>query len=263
MEPSDDQVPGHSEPSRTPAIGRSFTSLDLEAVIRRAVELQTGTSARAEEGISEEEVARIGQELGLEPAAVRRAMAEVHGRAPEERGRLGRAVGPRSVRASRVLQRPASSVGPELDRYFRETELMVVQRRFSDRTRYARNPSFAAGLARVTRSLSSTHQHVDLKQLDLHVSPLDSGSCLVEVSTDLGAVRAGLLGGIIGSTGGLAAGWSTVVWATPIADPLMLVGIPALAAAWLGTRVIYRTVSNTAEEKLETLLDRLEHGELP
>jgi hypothetical protein len=161
-----------------------------------------------------------------------------------------------------VLQRPASSVGPELDRYLRETELMVVQRRFSDRTRYARNPSFAAGLARVTRSLSSTHQHVDLKQLDVHVSPLDSGSCLVEVSTDLGTVRAGLLGGIVGSTGGLAAGWSTVVWATPIADPLILVGIPALAAAWLGTLVIYRTVSNSAEEKLEPLLDRLEHREL-
>jgi hypothetical protein len=84
-----------------PAPSTNLTTSELEAVIRRAAELQAGSSARAEEGVSEAEVVKIGQELGLEPAAVRRAIAEVRSRPAEERGALVGMVGERVVRTSR------------------------------------------------------------------------------------------------------------------------------------------------------------------
>lgn len=258
----DDQTPAGDRPSNLPAAPPSFTTPELEAVIRRALELQAGAAGGGSDGVPAADVVRIGQELGLEPAAVRRAMAEVHGRPPEERRALDGMVGAATVRASRVVQRPATAVGPQLDRHLKEAELMVAQRRHAGRTRYVQDSSVAAGITRFTRSLSRSSQPLDVKQLDVAVSPLDPGSCLVELSVNLATTRGGLLAGVFGSSSVLAAGWAGTVWATPIADPLMLVGIPVVAGAWAGMRAIYRAISRSREEKLELLLDRLEHDEL-
>lgn len=258
----DDQTPAGERSSNLPAAPQTFSTPQLEAVIRRALELQAGPSAGGTDGVPAADIVRIGQELGLEPAAVRRAMAEVQGRPPEERGALDGLVGVATVRASRVVQRAASDVGPQLDRHLRDAELMVAQRRYAGRTRYVQDASIAAGLARFTRGLSRSTQPLKLKQLDAAVSPLDPGSCLVELSVDLATARGGLLAGVFGSSSVLAAGWAGTVWATPIADPLMLVGVPVVAGAWVGMRAIFRTISRSSEEKLELLLDKLEHDEL-
>jgi hypothetical protein len=258
----DRREPGAGETPNVPAVPRNFSTPELEAVIRRAVELQAGGTARADDGISEAEVVRIGQELGLEPVAVRRAMAEVRGRPAEDSGALAAVAGPAIVRASRVLRRPAATVAAELDRYLRDTEIMVAQRRFADRTRYVRNPTFAAGLTRITRGISSSHQPINLKQVDVSILPLDAESCLLEASADLAAMRGGITAGVLGSSSVLTAGWAATVWATALADPLMLLGVPALAGAWYGTRAIYGSIARSVEEKLESLLDRVEHDEL-
>lgn len=258
----DDQPPAGERPANVPAAPHTYTTPQLEAVIRRALELQAGQSAGGTDGVPEADVVRIGQELGLEPAAVRRAMAEVRGRPPEERGALDSFVGTATVRASRVLQRPASAIAPQLDRYLRDAEYMVAQRRYAGRTRYVQDPSIAAGIARLSRSFSRSTQPLKLKEVEVAVSPLDPGSCLVELSVNLATTRGGLIAGVFGSSSVLATGWAATVWATPIADPLMLVGLPVLAGAWAGMRAIYRTVSRSNEEKLELLLDRLEHDEL-
>jgi len=249
-------------PPEQPVATRNLTTQELEAVIRRAVELQAGTSARTEDGVSEAEVVRIGQELGLEPAAVRRAMAEVRTRPPAEASRLGRALGPGVARAARTLRRPAAATGLLLERYLRETELMVVQRRFPDRTRYVRDSSIAAGLARFARGFSRHQQPLDLQQLDVSVSALDPDTCLLEVSVDLSTTRTGIAAGAFGGGGGLAAGLAVTVWATPVADPFMLLGIPIFAAAWYGMRRVYGAVHRSAQEKLESFLDRVEHNDL-
>ena len=92
MKQSDDQ---DTPASKLPVTTRNFTTSELEAVIHRAVELQGGKPARTEDGVSDVELIRIGQELGIEPATVRRAMAEVRGRPAEEQGALVRIVGGR------------------------------------------------------------------------------------------------------------------------------------------------------------------------
>ncbi len=261
MDARDDSVNPDDRPP-VPATAPNLTTHELEAVIRRAVELQAGQSNRADEGVSHAEVVRIGQELGLEPAAVRRAIAEVRGRPAAEAGALVGLAGPRTVQASRVLRRPAAGVGLLLDRHLREKEFMVAQRRFADRTHYVRDSSMAAGLARFARGLSRAHRPLDLKQLDVAVFAIDAESCLLEVTVDLGGTRGGLIAGVLGGSGGLSAAWATIAWATAVADPLMLLGIPVLGGAWLATRAIYGTVRNSVQEKLESLLDRVEHNEL-
>lgn len=262
MQRRDDQDDPEDRASHLPAAARKFTTQELEAVIRRAVELQAGSTGGTEEGVSEVEVVRIGQELGLEPAMVRRAMAEVRGRPGGDDGALGRIAGAGTVRAARVLRRPAASTGLLLDRYLRETELMVTERRFADRTRYVRDASLAAGFARFARGFSRSHRPLDLKQLDVAVSALDAESCLLEISTDLAGTRGGLVAGVLGSGGGVAAGWVATVWATAIADPLMLLGIPVVAGSWYGMRAIYGAIRKSTQEKLESLLDRVEHNDL-
>jgi hypothetical protein len=241
---------------------RRLSSQELEAVIRRAVELQTAATGTPDDGISEGEVLRIGQELGLEPAAVRRAITEVRGRPPAEQGVLARTMGPSVARAVRTVRRPAAQVGMLVEEYLRRCEYMVVQRRFPDRTRYVRDTGLAAGFGRMVRGFGRDHQPLDLAQMDVGVSALDEESCLVEITVDHGGMRAGLAaGGALGG-GGAAAGIATAVLATPIVDPLALLGLPVLAVSWLGMRGIYRAVRGGTQEKLESFLDRLEHGEI-
>lgn len=262
MENDDHQSSPARRSSPLPGTPRNFTTQELEAVIRRAVELQSGNSVRTEEGVSDAEVVRIGQELGLEPMTVRRAMAEVRLQPAAESGALVTVAGPRTVRAARVVRRPAAATALLLENYLRETEFMVAQRRFSDRTRYIRDSSLAAGLARFTRGLSRAHQPINVSVLDVTVSAIDNDSCMLELTVDLSGMRGGLVGGMLGSSGGLAAVWAAAVWATPIIDSLMFAGVPVVAGAWFGMRAIYASIRRSTQEKLESLIDRLEHGEL-
>jgi hypothetical protein len=261
MTQRDDPKPPNEAPK--PAVpSHQLSAPEFEAVIKRAVELQAGSSARLEEGVSETEAVRIGQELGLDATAVRRAIAEVRIRPPDESGALTKLVGPGTVRATRVVRRSAASTNAQLDRYLRETEFMVVQRRFPDRNRYERDSGLAAGWGRVTRGFSRGHRPLNLKQLDVAVSTLDAESCLVEISSDLGGVRGGLAAGVLGSGSALAGVGAAFVWATPIADPFILLAAPVIAGSWYGMRAIYRHVSRSLHDKLEALLDRVEHNDL-
>lgn len=250
-------------PSNLPA--RRLSSSELEAVIRRAVELQSAQSAQAgapEEGVSEAEVLRIGQELGLEPVLVRRAISDVRGRAPEDHGALGRVMGPGVVRAARTVRRPAAALGMHLEEYLVRCEYMVVQRRFRDRTRYVRGSGMGAVLGRAARKFGSSHAALDLAQVDVAVSAIDDETSLVELTVDTGTVRTGLAaGGLLGS-GGAAAGLTAAVLATPIIDVIALAGIPLVVGTMWGMRGIYGAVRHSAQDELESFLDRVEHNEL-
>ncbi len=248
--------------ARSQAPAARLSSQELEAVIRRAVEIQSAATGAPDEGISEGEVLRIGQELGLDPAAVRRAVAEVRGRPPAETGPLAKAMGSALARSARTVRRPAAQVARVLEEYLCRCEYMVVQRRFPDRTRFVRDTGLAAGFGRMARSFGRNHQPLDLKELEVSVVPLDDGSCLVELTADFTGARAGFAaGGALGG-GAVAGGLATAVLATPLVDPLALLGLPVLAVSWLGMRGIYRAVRGGAQEKLESFLDRLEHDEV-
>ncbi|HEX2187485.1 MAG TPA: hypothetical protein VHG51_01245 [Longimicrobiaceae bacterium] len=242
---------------------RRVSSQELEAIIRRAVEIQSAAGGPDEtDGIPEAEVVRIGQELGLEPAAVRRAITDVRGRAPAERGVMAATMGPRTVRAARTVRRPAAAVGMLIEEYLVACEYMVVQRRFPDRTRYVRAQGVGAALGRAFRKAQERHTALDLEHMEVAVSAIDEDTALVELSVDMGPVRAGFAAsGVVGG-GAAATAIAVSVLVTPIVDPLALVGIPLWGGMMLGMRGIYGVFSRSTHEKLEAFLDRLEHGEL-
>jgi hypothetical protein len=257
---------GGGLPGKPPAPGgglpaRRLSSQELEAVIRRAVEIQSAAGT-PDEGISEGEVIRIGQELGLDPVTVRRAITDVRGRPPEERGLLARTMGPGSIRAARTVRRPAAAVGLLVEEYLLKCEYMLVQRRFPDRTRYVRGTGVAAVMGRAARKFGASHAAMDLSQLDVSVAALDADSCLVEVTVDTAGTRAGLAAGAAAVGGTAASGIAAFALATTVMDPLALLGLPALLGSWAGFRGIYGATQRSTQDKLESFLDRLEHNEL-
>jgi hypothetical protein len=240
---------------------RRLSSQELEAVIRRAVELQAATEG-GDEGITEGEVFRIGKELGLSPELVRRALADVRAHPVEERGLLAGVMGPAVVHAARTVRRPAGEVGLLLEQYLLRCEYMVVLRRFPDRTRYVPATGVGAALGRAAYRVRAQHTALGFHQLDVGVSAVDEECTLVDLSMELRGMRNGLAAGGVGAGGGVAAAVAAFALATPAPELLALAGLPALAAGVLGSRGIYRGAARSRQEKLESLLDRLEHGEL-
>jgi hypothetical protein len=98
--------------------------------------------------------------------------------------------------------------------------------------------------------------------LDVAVSAIDDGTALVELSVDVAGVRAGMAGAGVGIGGGAGVGAAIFAIATTIPDPVALVGLPILAGAVAAMRGIFGAMRGSTQDKLESFLDRLEHGEL-
>jgi len=257
-----DQHPVPPPPGGSNLPARKLSSSELEAVIKRAVELQTARETEMTDGLSDGEVVRIGQDLGIEPHLVRRAIAEVRGRPPEEHGLVAGMMGPGIVRAARTIRRPAAELGIFLEKYLLEAEFMVVERRFPDRTRYVRAQGIGAAVGRTFSKVGSRVAPLDLKTVDVGVALADEDSSVVTLSVDLSNARTGAA--VSGWLGGLGGGGTVaaVVLATTAPHLLALAGLGVAAAGVLGSRGIYRLVAAQTHNKLEGFLDRLEHGEL-
>jgi len=236
---------------------RRLTTGELEAVIRRAVELQAAEGAGGDAGLTDEDVLRIGQELGIPPAHLERALAET-GASPEERGALSRLLGPARIRAGRSVSRPASEVRAELERYLLDRETLAVQRRLPDRTVYEPAPGMFADMARMIKRGVGRFPLAGARTVEVAVRPHGEDRCFVSLIADLGPTRTGHATGATAVGGGI--GGVSVVAAT-LAGPVALVGIPVAAVSAWGVRRGYRETTRRAREKLEGLLDRVEHHE--
>lgn len=236
---SDSSAPAGGDPS-----SRRLTSDELEEVIRRADELQ---AQDAGPGVADDEAVSIGQELGLDPALVRRAIAEVRERPPQvvaeprerpraEGGVMARVMGRGTVAVVRTVARPAHVVEASLQAYLESTEGMVLRRRVPQATRYVRG---AAGRR------AGPHAGAEVEVLDAFVTPLDLGSCRVELAVDLreSRTRHAALGGLI-TTGVLIAAAAVPGF----------VALGALSAVM--TRTAYGERQAGVRARLESVLDR-------
>lgn len=243
---------------------RRLSTQELEAVIRRAHQLQTARSDR-EEGLSEAEVLQIGQELGLSTGHVRQALAEVA--TPQhaaETGAMRRAMGPSVLSASRAVPGDARQVREAIERYLLEVECMeIVRRHPGGRTQYQRGEGLAATLRRASTRFGSSSRFAPFKlqEVEVEVQPLEAGFALVTVGVDLGKTRVGMLatGATMGTALGTAVGTTLGIAVDPIAA---LLGLPVLMGGLFGTRALYGTVSGQTQGQLEAFLDRVQHGEL-
>lgn len=231
-------------------------------MIRRAAELQARSAEEAGgEGVSEADAVRIGRELGLSPAHVGRALAEVRAGGVEERGLGVRVMGESRLAASRVIQGDAGTIARRLDAYLLEREYMVVQRRLADRVVYVRAAGVAAAVARTATELFRRAPLLGLENLEVVARQVEPGWSHLALATDKSGDRTGymvgggVMGGVFGAVGGATLGIA-------IAPAAAVVALPILAASVGGMRYAYRSEAKKTLVKLESLLDRVEHDEL-
>jgi hypothetical protein len=129
---------------------------EVDVVLRRAAEIDSapgevvrGETSAFEQGMSFDEVVRLGQEAGLRQEAVVAALAEVRRGAltSPESGPVARALGARHIVVTRVVPGPAEPVRRAVERFLRE-QLMTVRRHHGDRVEWERAHGIWPGLLR-------------------------------------------------------------------------------------------------------------------
>ena len=228
----------------------------MEAVIRRAVELQAN-AAPTGEGVTEGELVRIGQELGIPVPHLRQALVEVRGRGEPDDGMLASAFGSARVAVSRVVQMGAEQAGEDLDEYFLRCEHRVVQRRRPGWVVYEHGSSFTAQMGRGLSRLKLISAPV----VEVAIEEADTSYSYVSLAADLSRARAGFAAGAALGGGGTGLGVAAAL-TIALAPPAAFLGLPAAAGLWWGMRAGYQSVIEQTRVRLESVLDRLESGEL-
>jgi hypothetical protein len=250
----------------------------LERVLARAAELQLAGS-EAPDTISEAQLLEIGREVGLDPDALRMAIAEERGRSPrlpDTPGRIERALGEAHVSAQRTVPATPEAALATLDRWLQREEQFIVKRRFGQRMSWERqrNP-FAA----ISRSLSG--KPADLQKVDevsVVVTAIDDSRALVRLDGDMRRCRKSQKDGTVVLA--VVNGVVVAVWLTPLVILSLLAGPGGNAApvavgamvgvglhagvsalVWSGIKRTYRQAVARAQLRLEQLLDALEHGD--
>jgi len=248
--------------------GRYLTRRDLESVIRRATELESAVGSTAPE-LSEADVVRIAQEVGLSEATIRRALAEYQGggggQLLAERGWISRVCGPGLVTTRRTIERPADEVKAELESHFHSNESLRSLRRTKTASLWEVDKGVVASVVRGLGDLFGRGYQLAkrVRAVELQIVPLSPESCEVTLTTDLANSRSGWFWGL-----GIAVGMPATLFTLGI----VLGGytIPdvwvALAPAWLVVtigfaRAGYRRTMDKMRMILDGLLDRLEHDE--
>lgn len=252
---------GPLSPVKAP--GQLLSSQEFEAVIKRAAELQARAAEQhGSEGMDPAELVRIGQELGLSTTHLQQAIAEVRGGGAAESGMLYKLFGPAQIRASRTVPSDAEDVREELERYLLDREYYTVLRRFHDRTIYEQASGVHAAVGRSMSQAFGRSRLLGFSKLEVAVQPLEDGFSYVTLGTDLSGQRAGSAAGAAfgGGGGGIAVATALGI---AVAPPAALLGIPVFAGMTLIMRAAYSSNVRKAQLKLESLLDRIQHDELP
>lgn len=256
---------------------QGITRRDLQLVIRRAAELYTG-EADADERLSETEVLRIADELGLPGRYVRQALYELpaHRGEAELRGWVDRWFGPPQLHGTRVVPGRPDDVLDRLEDYLVTRELLQVLRRQGGRAAFAPADDAISNVARAVRRPQRQWQIARSRRVLVEARPMAEGESHVRMELDLAPQRRNSV------TGGVVAG---VVIGLPLAAgaffPVghmvfdiagdaagyaagLAAGASAMAASVTGSLAVARSrfrhrVEN-ARLEIAGLLDRLEGG---
>lgn len=253
--------------------GRRIGRGDLEAVIRRAAELSV-RAADAEERLSEGDLLRIGEEVGLPAKHVLQALHE----RPELRsdpsafeGLFGSSV----VVAHRALPGAAAATARRIESYLAAHEYLRVVRSREGAILMVPADDTLSSLARVFTRPKSRHYLARARRVAAAAHPLEEGAAHVRIEADLGEQRgkAVTAGVTIGSGMGLAAGGIGAGVIATVMDPGSAVALAGMVGS-LGAGIAvglaggvlvaargFKRRVRAARTELEGLLDRLERGE--
>ncbi len=251
--------------------GRSITRTDLEHVIRRAAELSIADSDAAER-LTEQDLVRIGDDLGLPARHVWQALYE----RPSLSARKlvgGEYFGSPIVVASRIVPGDVALTRRRLEDYLLTREYLTVVRRTAEELRLLPAEDTISAVARLFSRPRSRHHLAHARRVIVAAHPLPSGEGVVRIEMDLEEARrkerneALGWGTMVGAIG-FGAGMGAVEMVAPGASGTIggiaagvALAIPSAYATFVGIGRRFRRKTAEAKLELEGLLDRLESGE--
>ena len=200
----DDDAPRRREsidpPDAADAGAPGITREDLQLVIRRAAELYT-EETDADEHLSEAEVLRIADELGLPGRHVRRALYEL----PRSRGESGwvdRWFGPPVVVGTRVVPGEPAEVVDRLEDYLVTREFLQVLRRQGEKAAFSPAEDAISNVARAVRRPQRQWQIARARRVLVEARPIPEEESHVRLEVDVAnrrstAVTGGVVGGVL------------------------------------------------------------------
>lgn len=262
------------EPTPDAAPETAISREDLQLVIRRAAELYTA-EADADEQLSETEVLRIADELGLPGRHVRQALYEL----PRHRGEGGwvdRWFGLPAVVETRVVPGAPSKVVDRLEDYLVTREFLQVLRRQGERVAFSPAEDAISNVARAVRRPQRQWQVARARRVLVEARPIPEDESHVRLEVDVSnRRRQAVIGGVVG---GVVVGIPLAAGAFFPASQIMFdiagetAGYVAGIAAGVGTFAVtvraglavarsrFRARVDDARLEVASLLDRLEGG---
>ena len=260
------------QPDRT----RGITRRDLQMVIRRAAELYT-SDADEDDRLTEEEVLRIADELGLPGRHVRQALFELPtARDRPAEGRITRWYGDPGIQGTRLVAGPPEQVLDRLEDYLVTREFLQVLRRQGPRATFTPAEDAISNVARAVRRPQRQWQIARSRRVHVEVRSISDAESHVRLELDMhdqrrSAIISGIAGGailglplaagvglpvghVIGDIAGDLAGWATAAAAGAGTLGASISGGLALARSRFHVRL------DSARTEVAALLDRLQGG---
>jgi hypothetical protein len=234
----------------------------LERIIQRAAELQAGERDIGE-GLTEDELLALGQDVGIPARYLKQALLEERTRhvAVQGRGAVAWLAGPALLAAERVVPGERAAVERALDAWMERGESLQVKRRYADRTTWEPKAGAVASIQRALAAGGRTFALARATEVAAQVTALEPGFCHVRLVASVERLRrqrlwsAGLVASLglafaaVAPTLGVLAAWALA---------------PAAAGLALAVAVArrHRFENERIQVGLEQVLDRLERGEI-
>jgi hypothetical protein len=234
----------------------------LERIIQRAAELQAGERDIGE-GLTEHELMRLGQEVGIPPSYLQQALLEERTRAVAtvEPGFTGWLLGPTQLAAQRTMPGEAKRIRDALSQWMIESELLAVKRRYPEQTSWEAKQDVLSSIKRELKLGGKSYQLSRAKEIVGQVVQLDQGRAHVRLVADLSNTRRSHLRSAATLAGaGAIASFIGVVLGVMLPVALAPVGLGLLTGLVVARR--RRGTIERVQVNLEQVLDRLEHGEI-
>jgi hypothetical protein len=243
---------------------RKIDRAALERIIQRAAELQAG-DVDTGDGLSEQEVLKLGSEVGIPGRFLRQALYEETARGGVEsaHGFLVRWIGPRLVGASRVVPGDRVFLEHALEQWMTESEAMAVKRRLPDRTLWEAQKGLFAQMKRGLGMGGKSYHLARTVEVSESVTALEDGYCHVALSADVSNTRGGVLTGSAAVAGSGVLLSALLLVAVPITIPVLLL-VPGAVGLGIAATLprVHRRQAERVQLALEQILDGLERGEI-
>jgi hypothetical protein len=245
---------------------RRLTNEEVARVLHRAADIEAADDpAAGADGYEAAAVVEAAAEVGLSPAAVHQAVAELRAgaleatAAPPRNGRRLPALGAtsRQVVHQRVVTQAPQRIQSEVDRFMR-TQMFELRRRSGDRSLYRARGDLMAHVRR-RLDFAGAIKLDGLRTIDVVVTPADDERTLVRIRADLVASRGNALA-TPAAAGGAVTVVTGLVGAALGEAGLVVASVPAgMVVATSGMRFTgarWQRRRDDVAEALASLLDR-------